>query len=238
MKNHKIILVLIFAMLVVILYFMISDHKNNSPRSFNAKTQTKKPVNSVQADMLQFENENGVAKKIAEEAIQDDNNANDDVYQWNPQKLDWVIQDSKTTEKKADLKQLKSSNSTEAIIVDWYMLEDIQYKLKYFEEIDFEAYAPIFSKTIQSLQGKEIVVKGYVIPLFENEEPLALSANPYSSCFFCGQASPASVMSMYMKNKGLNYKMDDFKTFKGTLYLNYDDPNEFYYILKDVVQVK
>ena len=62
---------------------------------------------------------------------------------------------------------------------------------------------------------------------------MSLSYNPYASCFFCGKASPASVMSMYLKDEDVRYKMDDFKTFRGTLHLNYDDPNEFYYILRD-----
>ena len=45
-------------------------------------------------------------------------------------------------------------------------------------------------------------------------------------------------MTMYFKEKGSRYKMDDFKKFKGILHLNQDDPNEFYYILKDAEEAK
>jgi len=40
-----------------------------------------------------------------------------------------------------------------------------------------------------------------------------------------------------MKDGTKRYEIDDFKTFKGTLHLNYDDPNEFIYILKNAVEV-
>jgi hypothetical protein len=118
----------------------------------------------------------------------------------------------------------------------WTELEDIDYELKYFEELDMEIYSPIFPPKIRALHEKQVVIKGYVIPFDADKELLSLSANPYASCFFCGAASPASVMSMYLKNKRKRYKMDDFKTFSGTLYLNSDDPNQFYYILRDAVE--
>ena len=110
----------------------------------------------------------------------------------------------------------KPSNPSEPIKLEWYYLDDIQYKLRYFQDLDFEAYAPVFGETLKSLNGEQVIIEGFVIPLFEDKEPLALSANPYASCFFCGQASPASVMSMYMKNKGKNYKLMIIKLLKAS----------------------
>ena len=40
-------------------------------------------------------------------------------------------------------------------------------------------------------------------------------------------------MNMYLKDEGKRYRMDEFKKFRGTLHLNSDDPDEFYYILRD-----
>lgn len=113
---------------------------------------------------------------------------------------------------------------------------EINYQLKYFSELEMEIYAPVFPKEIKELDGKEVAIIGFVIPFDEEEQLLSLSANPYAACFFCGQASPASVMSMYLKNKRKRYKVDDFKRFRGTLHLNHDDPNEFYYILRNAVE--
>ncbi len=99
------------------------------------------------------------------------------------------------------------------------------------------AYAPIFNSNLEFLHEKEVIVEGFVIPLEDNQNPIALSSNPFSSCFFCGQASPASVISVYLKNEKKRYKTDDFKKFKGIIYLNYDDPNNFYYILREAIEL-
>lgn len=123
------------------------------------------------------------------------------------------------------------------IEVDWKVLMNIDYELRYFKEVDLEIYAPVFSKAVKALHGKEVIIEGYVIPFDEEGELLSLSFNPYASCFFCGKASPASILSIYLKDKKKRYKIDDYKKFRGTLYLNKDDPNEFYYILRNAREV-
>ncbi|MEM9919502.1 MAG: DUF3299 domain-containing protein [Bacteroidota bacterium] len=117
--------------------------------------------------------------------------------------------------------------------VSWKLLMDIDYKLKYYKEIEMEMYAPIFTKAVKALDGKEISIKGFVIPIDEQDGFFALSANPYASCFFCGKASPASIISIHLKDKNKRYKLDEIKTFSGVMTLNYDNPNEFYYILNN-----
>jgi len=150
---------------------------------------------------------------------------------------DWALSNDTLDAKPQFAKNPAASPSSGPIEVDWWVLINIEYKLKYFEELDMEMYSPVFSEAVQELHGKEVVVKGYVIPFDEEEELLSLSFNPYASCFFCGKASPASVISMYLKDEKRRYKMDDFLKFKGTLYLNHDDPNEFYYILRNAEEV-
>ena len=90
------------------------------------------------------------------------------------------------------------------------------------------------SGIISSLDGQELEVKGYIIPLSGQmaQSNFMFSAFPYSMCFFCGKASPASVLSLYL-TKTRRYKMDDFLAFRGILELNVDDPNEYYYILRE-----
>jgi len=122
------------------------------------------------------------------------------------------------------------------IAINWKLLIDIEYKLKYYEAFGMEIDTPVFTDALKVLDGKEVIIKGYVIPIDESSNLLALSANPYSSCFFCGEASPASVMSMKLKKKK-RYKMDASIKFQGVLKLNYDDPEDFYYILENAVSV-
>ena len=101
--------------------------------------------------------------------------------------------------------------------------------------MDIKFNFPIFSSTLKSLNGKPVEVQGYLIPIDLTGKTVALSANSYAACFFCGNAGPASVMILRMKNPNTKVKTDAYKTVKGTLKLNFDDPEDFYYILEDAV---
>lgn len=127
------------------------------------------------------------------------------------------------------------ASEDEAVKIDWGILQDIKYDLKYIEELEMSVYTPLFSDAIKKLDGKEVIIEGYIIPLMEEGNEVALSANPYASCFFCGAAGPASVMSVYLQEEGEKFKLDDIKKFRGKLKLNYDDPEQFYYMLEDAV---
>lgn len=126
----------------------------------------------------------------------------------------------------------------EPIKVEWSDLESIEYQMRYFKSYDLDMNTPVFDDKQKALDGKRIIITGFVIPLEENTELLSLSANPFASCFFCGNASPASVMSLYMKESGKRYIVDDFKTFTGTLRLNYDNPDEFIYYLENAEEIE
>jgi hypothetical protein len=124
------------------------------------------------------------------------------------------------------------SDAQTPVKVTWRTLTRIEYMLKYYEEISMEMYAPVFSDTLKKLDGKMVEVEGYVIPFEETGTEIALSANPFASCFFCGKGSPASVMSIKLKKKGKKFKMDEYLKFTGRLRLNFSNPKEFYYILE------
>lgn len=125
--------------------------------------------------------------------------------------------------------------SNDVIKVSWTTLTNIKYEEKYFEATDMEMLAPIFTDELKALDGQSVEIEGYVIPLDEKGYEIALSANPYASCFFCGRADAASVMSIYLRDKKRKFKVDMYLHFIGTLKLNYDDPLEFYYILEDAI---
>jgi len=117
--------------------------------------------------------------------------------------------------------------------ISWQLLTDIRYVLTYNKKVDMEVYAPIFPDTIKNLAGKLVRIRGYIIPFDDDQATVALSANPYAACFFCGKASPASVLTLRFAGRGKRYKLDAHRTFKGKLRLNYDDPDEFYYVLDE-----
>ncbi|MEL6636542.1 MAG: hypothetical protein AAFW73_23255 [Bacteroidota bacterium] len=173
-----------------------------------------------------------------EESIKTNNLVDDYTYRWDDEVMNWVVvQEELIPQAQLASPPAEPLPDAKPIKVDWQVLMKIQYQLSYFEALEMEIYTPVFTEAVQSLHGKEVILEGFVIPFDEEAEVLALSYNPYASCFFCGKASPASVISMYLKSKRKRYKVDDFKKFRGTLYLNYDDPNEFYYILRNAREV-
>ena len=118
-------------------------------------------------------------------------------------------------------------------IITWEVLKNVDFDEVWSEE--FQAYymVPKFGKAITALDGKEIQIRGFIIPVDIVQDYYVLSANPYSSCFFCGQAGPESVMEIQMIKQYDGLRMDQVITFKGKLRLNVDDIYQLNYILED-----
>ena len=96
---------------------------------------------------------------------------------------------------------------------------------------------PTFGDNLHALEGKEVLIKGFVIPLDVSLNLYVLSANPYASCFFCGGAGPETVMDIVFAEKQ-KFRTDEYVTLKGRLKLNADDVYKLNYILEDAEIVK
>ena len=118
-------------------------------------------------------------------------------------------------------------------IITWELLKNVEFDEIWSEE--FQAYymVPKFSNAVKAMDGKEVQIRGFIIPVDIVQDYYVLSANPYSSCFFCGQAGPESVMEIQMAKKYEGLRMDQVITFKGKLILNADDIYQLNYILED-----
>jgi hypothetical protein len=122
--------------------------------------------------------------------------------------------------------------------LSWSKLENIDFTEKYVKEVEGYMLFPKFPDYLKKLDGKQVTVEGYVVPVDKSGASIALSANPYAACFFCGKAGPASVMTVKLKTKNTKYKIDDYIKFTGILRLNDNDIKEFYYILEQAVEIK
>lgn len=116
--------------------------------------------------------------------------------------------------------------------VTWEMLRDVTFKKKWSAEESMFILYPTFGVKVAGLKDKEIVLTGYMIPVDVDANVYVLSANPYSSCFFCGGAGPESVVQVKFKKSTKRFNTDDRVTVKGKLKLNADDINELNYILE------
>ncbi|MBT31883.1 MAG: hypothetical protein CMO01_19675 [Thalassobius sp.] len=115
----------------------------------------------------------------------------------------------------------------------WKQLAKIKWKSEYNEYIGAEIQLPTFAQEIEALNGKEVEIKGFIIPVdLTGADYLVLSAFPYASCFFCGNAGPESVMEVYLKEEE-KFDADSKVTFRGKLKLNYEDSYHLVYMLQD-----
>ena len=83
----------------------------------------------------------------------------------------------------------------------WKTLSKITFKKEYDEVLGLKIDVPVFGKEVKSLEGKEVVVKGYIIPTdgYKSQKEFVFSAFPYNMCFFCGGAGPETVMEVVTK---------------------------------------
>ena len=115
----------------------------------------------------------------------------------------------------------------------WKTLSKITFKKQFDELMGFKVDVPVFSKEIKELEGKEIFIKGYIIPVegYKSHSEFIFSAFPYNMCFFCGGAGPETVMEV-ITIEPLEYTAESVKL-KGKLQLNNEDINQLMYKLVD-----
>ena len=116
-------------------------------------------------------------------------------------------------------------------IITWELLKNVEFDEIWSEE--FQAYymVPKFSESVKEMDGKEVQIRGFIIPVDIVQDYYVLSANPSSSCFFCGGAGPETVMEVFFKPKHRKYREDEYLKIKGKLVLNNDNPWMVNYLL-------
>jgi hypothetical protein len=128
---------------------------------------------------------------------------------------------------------LASASQGQHRAVTWSLLAKVTWDDRYFPKYDESVWYPDFSKEVLALDSTLIEIKGYVIPVDVESGYYVLSANPYTSCFFCGNAGPESVMELqFPEGVKEGFKTDEIATFKGRLKLNWDDLEHCNYILR------
>lgn len=120
----------------------------------------------------------------------------------------------------------------------WKKLGKITFKKVYDELMGFKVDMPVFSDQIIELEGKEITIKGYIVPTegYKSHKEFILSAFPYNMCFFCGGAGPETVMEVESL-EGVEFSADPI-ILKGILRLNDKDINHLMYKLEEAVIVE
>ncbi|MCU0449715.1 MAG: DUF3299 domain-containing protein [Bernardetiaceae bacterium] len=115
--------------------------------------------------------------------------------------------------------------------IAWETLANVEWVEKYNAQYKQKFQYPVFSQSVKALDGKEVMIKGHLLPLDVGGKFLVLSRYPMESCFFCGLAGPESVLQVQMKNPFRIHRKT--VTFKGRLHLNETDVDQLMYILEN-----
>jgi hypothetical protein len=122
---------------------------------------------------------------------------------------------------------------SEPLQISWKRLADVRFTRKLNKELSMYFLYPTFGLSVNALQGKEISIRGYIIPVDENDNIYVISAKPMAACFFCGAAGPESIMELQFRRKKQRFRTDEVLTIQGRLALNANDVDHLNYILKD-----
>ena len=121
---------------------------------------------------------------------------------------------------------------------------DILANVVWHEEIDtatgYKNSVGTFGDDLLKLNGQEVYISGYVIPLDAMGLSYALSRSSYASCFFCGQAGPETVMELKVRPRAIEShdQNNTLLKFKGTLVLKEINPTGLNYILDRAILIR
>jgi hypothetical protein len=137
------------------------------------------------------------------------------------------------------LSSFKTHITTEAPLeITWEQLSAVTFKDSWSEKYKIKSQKPVFDTELKKLNGKQISIAGFLIPVTTYGNEYVLSANPYSGCYFCGNAGIESIIELKFKGSDIRFKLDRFSIIEGTLELSDNSDNEFIYILHNSKEVK
>ncbi|MGF1670130.1 MAG: DUF3299 domain-containing protein [Balneolaceae bacterium] len=105
------------------------------------------------------------------------------------------------------------SDDSEVITIKWEVLANVEWKW------DGDFYEAVFSEEAKKLDGKEVIVEGFMFPLeyTRKHKTFLISSSPMSNCFFCGPGEAESMVYV-LADEPMDYKTTPFKM-KGTFKL-------------------
>jgi len=124
-------------------------------------------------------------------------------------------------------------------VIDWGDLSMVTWEEKYDTAIGINLTQGVYDESILALDGEEVIISGYVIPLDALGLSYALSRTSFASCFFCGQAGPETVMELRAPPRSIspNRQKNTLIKFRGTLVVRHTNQDGLHYSLRDAVEI-
>lgn len=122
--------------------------------------------------------------------------------------------------------------------IDWKMLAEtksIPYSFINEEEREIQGVKPKFSDALKVLDGKNILIQGYIFPLDANEEQSRFLFGPFPvGCPYHYHVGPALVIEVHAKNP-IRYSWDAMNISGRLELVERDDNYNVFYRLHDAV---
>lgn len=124
--------------------------------------------------------------------------------------------------------------------IEWKIFGETKqtpYKFKSKDGFDGEGFKPEFSPALKKLDGKEIIIQGYMFPLGQDEKQSEFLLGPFPvSCPFHYHVTANMIIEVHAQ-KPITFSYDPVNI-KGTLELvPQDDEYNVFYRLKDAVKI-
>lgn len=118
------------------------------------------------------------------------------------------------------------------------LLNDVKIKYVYFTNYDTYLPKPKFGNQLKELDGQEITVKGFFLPVDVTGDVFVVSYNPTNMCFFCSASGIETILEINVREDQMSrfkrLKADNYIMVKGTLQLNNKNYEHLIYVLNDV----
>lgn len=122
--------------------------------------------------------------------------------------------------------------------ITWDQLTDVKFSKKFDASVGIELLEAQFGPSVKALDGKEIIIRGYIIPLDPLGTQYVISRNPMASCFFCGGSGPETVAELRLHPKSIRrYATDEILSFKGTLKLFEKNESSLNYVILNAERI-
>ncbi len=120
--------------------------------------------------------------------------------------------------------------------VSWDDLGQVDYLETEDPETGFTEKFPVFKSSIFELDGQDISLTGYLLPIDMEGKSYFLSKYPYSACFFCsptGEVGAETIVELNLDKTYPYLQLDDIVQFRGTLMLSDANGEDIFYILEN-----
>lgn len=124
--------------------------------------------------------------------------------------------------------------------VNWDRLAQVKWSDSFDANLGITIIEGTYEEDLMTLDGQEIVISGYVIPLDALGLSYALSRTSFASCFFCGQAGPETVMELRIKPRSIEASRlkNTLIKFRGMFQIKTSNELGLHYSLQNAVEIE